>query len=84
MRKILATALACCIYLLAFSQAKPLELPAKRTTQKVKIDGLLNDSAWNDAAIMTNLIEFRPTMGRKEDEPNRTVTYLMYDDEGIY
>ena len=28
----------------------PRELPAKRTTQPVKIDGLINDAAWKDAA----------------------------------
>ena len=39
------------------------ELPAKRTTQAVKIDGLLNDSAWKDAAMMTDMVEFRPTVG---------------------
>jgi hypothetical protein len=33
---------------------------------------------------MNDLIEFRPKIGRKEDYPNRTETYLMYDDEGIY
>lgn len=62
----------------------PRELPAKRTTQRVKIDGLLDDAAWKDASIMDNLIEFRPKVGDKEDPANRTITYLMYDDEGIY
>ena len=62
----------------------PLELPAKRTTGSVKIDGLITDSAWKGAALMTNLIEFRPVVGRKEENANRTETYLMYDDEGIY
>lgn len=70
---------------LSFSQSPtPLQLPAKRTTQKVKVDGLLNEPAWKDAAIMANLIEFRPKIGAKEDFANRTETYLMYDDEGIY
>jgi len=68
-----------------FSQtAPPKELPAKRTTQQVKIDGLLNDSAWKDAAMMTDLVEFRPKMGAKESFENRSETWLMYDDEGIY
>src|SRR5687767_10176690 len=61
-----------------------LQLPAKRTTRAVKIDGLITDSAWQDAAIMTNLIEFRPTPGKVENHETRTITYLMYDDEGIY
>ena len=60
------------------------QLPAKRTTQKVKIDGLIDDAAWKDAAIMTDLIEFRPTVGAVEKPETKTITYLMYDDEGIY
>jgi hypothetical protein len=68
-----------------FSQAPaPKQLPAKRTTQPVKIDGLLNEPAWKDAALMTDLIEFRPTMGAKEKHETRSETWLMYDDAGIY
>lgn len=62
----------------------PREVPAKRTTQPVKIDGLLTDSAWKDAAAMTDYVEFRPKIGAKEAFENRTITYLMYNDEGIY
>lgn len=65
-------------------KAEPRSLPAKRTTHKVKIDGLLNDSAWRDAAIATNYIEFRPKVGRPDDDETKTVTYLMYDNEGFY
>jgi hypothetical protein len=60
------------------------ELPAKRTTQKVKIDGLINEAAWKDAAMMSDLTEFRPKMGAKESFENRSETWLMYDNEGIY
>ncbi len=62
----------------------PRQLTVKRTKQHVVIDGLVNDSAWKDAALMTDLIEFRPKKGAKEEHSNRTETYLMYDDEGIY
>ncbi len=69
----------------AFSQQPvPKILPAKRTTQPVKIDGLITEEAWKDAAVMTDLIEFRPKVGDREDPANRTIAYLMYNDEGIY
>ena len=68
-----------------FSQAPAIkELPAKRTTQKIKIDGLVNEPAWKDAGMMTDLIEFRPKMGAKEAYENRSETWLMYDDEVLY
>lgn len=70
---------------ISFSQSPPPKvLPAKKTDKKVKIDGLITDEAWKDAAEMTGLVEFRPTPGRMENYENRTVAYLMYDDEGIY
>ena len=62
----------------------PKQLTAKRTSQQVKIDGNINDAAWKDAAIATDLIEFRPKVGAKEDPASKSITYLMYDNEGIY
>src|SRR3954468_16121057 len=63
---------------------KALILEAKRTTGIVKIDGLLDDSAWKDAPLMTNLVEFRPKIGALENLGTRTISYLMYNDQGIY
>lgn len=69
----------------AMSQAPVhLQLPAVRAQLPVKIDGLLNDSAWKNAAPMSNLVEFRPVVGAREEAPNRTETWIMYNDEGIY
>jgi hypothetical protein len=59
-------------------------LDAKRTTSVVKIDGIPNDEAWKDAAVMTDMVYFRPKAGAKEDPANKTIAYLMYNDEGIY
>ncbi|MEP6513579.1 MAG: DUF5916 domain-containing protein [Parafilimonas sp.] len=59
-------------------------LEAKRTSGIVKIDGIPNDAEWKDAAVMTDLIEFRPKKGAPEDAGNKTISYLMYNDEGIY
>ena len=77
-----------CALLFLFSrlsaQNEPKKLPAQRTVKPVKIDGLVNEEAWKDAAIMQDLVEFRPNVGRVENPGTRTVTYLMYNDEGIY
>ena len=62
----------------------PRVLEAKRTSGSLKIDGLLNERAWKDAAVMSDLVEFRPKVGAIEDPANKTVSYLMYNDEGIY
>jgi hypothetical protein len=76
-----ALLISACIFSQATSRK---ELAAKRTTQHVKIDGLLNEPAWKDAAMMAGLVEFRPKMGATESFENRSETWLMYDDEGIY
>ncbi|MGQ0739655.1 MAG: DUF5916 domain-containing protein [Bacteroidota bacterium] len=62
----------------------PKQLTAQRTGKPVKIDGLINDSAWKDAAVMTGLVEFRPNAGALEKPETKTIAYLMYNDEGIY
>ena len=76
-----------CLFLFSFTsnaQTIPKELSAKRTTQSVKIDGLINDEAWKDAAVITDLIEFRPKTGAIESPETKTIAYLMYNDKGIY
>lgn len=82
--KIILFALIAFAYVSNAQKLPPREVPAKRTTQSVKIDGLLTDAAWQDAAIMKDFVEFRPKIGAKEAFENRTITYLMYNDEGIY
>ena len=82
-------AVLCIAFVLAsfcsFSQAaKPRILDAKRTSGTIKIDGIVTDSSWKDAAVMTNFLYFRPKTGAPEDFANRTVAYIMYNDEGIY
>jgi Domain of unknown function (DUF5916) len=62
----------------------PKQLPAIRATKPVKIDGIINEDAWKDAAVMTDLIEFRPTVGAREKPETKTISYIMYDDQGIY
>lgn len=80
----LLTALSILVLGASAQQPAPRELAAKRTTKTIKIDGLLNEEAWKDAALMDDLTEFRPKMGAKEAFENRTEAWLMYDDEGIY
>ena len=74
-----------CLIHTAHSQNVPVkDLPAKKTSKAIKIDGLINEDAWKDAALMTNLIEFRPKVGAIESYETRTEAYLMYSDDGIY
>jgi hypothetical protein len=79
----LSAGILCCIHLFA-QTAAPRQIPAKRATSAIKLDGLLNDVAWKDAPAALDYTEFRPTPFRKEDSAIRTEVYMLYDDEGIY
>ncbi|MEP7320906.1 MAG: DUF5916 domain-containing protein [Saprospiraceae bacterium] len=62
----------------------PKELHATRCTTVPVIDGKIDDEAWKQAREITDFIEFRPLIGDKEKHEERTVAYLMYNDQGIY
>ena len=86
LKTVLLTALA---PVLLYSSAKAQtpaakQLQATRVTKPIKIDGLIDDEGWKGAPTMTDLVEFRPTVGAVEKPETKTVSYLLYDDEGIY
>ena len=71
-------------YQYTFSQNQIKQLPAKRATTTIKIDGILDDAAWKDVTPATDFIEQRPNAGKKEQNESRTEIYLMYDNTSIY
>lgn len=75
------------IPLFSFGQIDPSakkNIEAKRTQKPIKIDGLLNDAGWKDAALATDFVEFRPNIGKIDSVGNHTEAYIMYSDAGIY
>lgn len=78
------TLLFCAISSAQTTVSKQLTIEAHHTTKPVKIDGIPDEEAWKDAAVMTDLVAFRPRVGEHENPANRTVSYLMYNNEGIY
>jgi hypothetical protein len=65
------------------AQTKPV-LAAKKVAVSIKLDGVLNEPAWSQAAEATNFIEFRPKPNTPEQIANKTVVKLMYNNDGIY
>lgn len=59
-------------------------LDAVKISGGIKIDGLLNEPAWSTAPKADKFVEFRPQIGRNETEATKSITYLLYSDEGIY
>ncbi len=53
-----------------------------RTATRPVIDGRLDDAAWQGAATVDDLHEIQPT--EYEEPSERTVIYLIYDDDALY
>ncbi len=87
-RKNSVWALLFCAVLFPFctntGQTTGKKLPAKRTTAKIKIDGVLDEPAWKEATPATDFVEWRPDFGRAEDPACKTEVYLLYDNTSVY
>jgi hypothetical protein len=67
-----------------YSQDTVRRLRAERTNLPVKIDGNLNDEAWQKAESAKDFIELRPTPGIVEKPGKTTEVKILYDDAAIY
>lgn len=61
------------------------ELPVvfiKKTKGPIKLDGILNESAWSQATVIDNLRQREP---KENTEPTeKTIIYLLYDENYLY
>ena len=76
-----------CIIAFAYtsiSQSSRPTVTAIRATSQLKIDGELNEEAWQGATKITGLVEQRPTFNRPEDFTNRSELFFLYDDDALY
>ncbi|HET7898130.1 MAG TPA: DUF5916 domain-containing protein, partial [Flavisolibacter sp.] len=80
---ILSALLFVCVSVLG-QQPTPRQLPAKRTTARITIDGIIDEPAWKESTPAENFIEWRPNAGEREDPGAKTVIYFLYDNTSIY
>ena len=55
-----------------------------RISNVPKIDGILDDAAWENAAVATGFVERQPNNGRPIPDSLGTDVKIIYDDLGIY
>lgn len=60
------------------------KITISRITEAPKIDGVLDDKAWEGAAIASNFIERMPNNGKPIADSLSTEVKIVYDDNGIY
>lgn len=66
-----------------FAQEKKV-LNIVKTTAPPKIDGILDDGVWQTTEEAKDFVQWRPEMGVKEQEHQRTLVKMTYDDQAIY
>jgi len=54
---------------------------AIRTSDAIKVDGFMEEAAWNTAESITDFMKFRPTPG---ETSLKTEVKILYDDEALY
>ena len=72
------------LYSITLVAQEKKSLNIKRIDIAPKIDGILDDVAWQYAEIATDFIQFRPDMGKTANKDIKTVVKMAYDDSGIY
>lgn len=55
-----------------------------RTESSPKIDGIFDEPIWATAKEAVEFTQFRPDVGVKDTEANKTVVKMTYDDKAIY
>lgn len=79
-RKLLLLSCLTLICTLTFSQEKSLK--AFKISQAPKIDGSLEDDAWQNAPVVTDFIQNSPNVGNPSTQ--KTEVRVVYDNTGIY
>ncbi len=75
-----AIALACCV---GVSAQRPSVVPTRWTAeQRPRIDGRLDDPAWQSAAVLSRLTQVEPVEGAPPEVA--TEVRLAYDDDALY
>ncbi len=70
------------IALFSFSQKKVLH--TQRISEKIIIDGKLEEASWAEAEIAKDFFTYDPDNGNPEPKTKRTEVKIIYDNESIY
>ncbi len=67
---------------LGYAQKKSLQ--AVHTTQKISIDGQIDEAIWTTAPVGTDFIMFEPDNGKPISPEKKTEVRILYDNDAIY
>lgn len=69
-------------FALGYGQKKTLQ--TKFISEKIILDGKLNEAIWQSVPIATDFVMFQPDNGKKVEDNKRTEVHVLYDNEAIY
>ena len=69
-------------FAIGYSQKKSLQTSI--TSEKITLDGKLEESIWQSVPIATDFVMFQPDNGKKVAENKKTEVRVLYDNEAIY
>ena len=76
--------LLCALLLSLFGYSQKKTLQTKFISDKVEIDGKLDENIWKSAAIASDFITFEPDNGKPIPENRKTEVKVLYDNDAIY
>jgi hypothetical protein len=65
-----------------YGQKKTLH--TKFISEKITLDGKLDEAIWQSAPIATDFVMFKPDNGKAVENEKRTEVRVLYDNEAIY
>ena len=65
-----------------FGQYEKKTFQGTRTTEKMTIDAQMDEAIWQEAEVLGDFIQFRPSPGNPSER--KTEVRMVYDDEAIY
>ena len=69
-------------FALGYGQKKTFQ--TKFISEKITLDGKLDEAIWQSVPIATDFVMFQPDNGKKVEENKRTEVRVLYDNEAIY
>ena len=76
--------LFCSLLLSVFSYSQKKVLQTKFISEKIEIDGKLDEAIWQSVPVATDFIMFDPDNGKKIPENKKTEIRVLYDNDAIY
>ena len=76
--------LFCSLLLSVFGYSQKKILQTKFISEKIEIDGKLEEAVWQTASLASDFVMFEPDNGAKIAENKKTEIRVLYDNDAIY